>query len=290
MSDEGSGGDRTAEEKLLALGEEIDGLLRSAEWPVPGRFRGFSGELAHRLGEKIAGISMERCRLVQNILRDISLLSGQSEERFLFESVGALVLQIGDLPASEKFHHRERFGLLDHSLEVAGGILRRMSEGSSQSAEAPDRILWAQGALGMGLYHDLGKVFDVRVWDPGTGVEWNPAAEPLALFKRRAGIPFLAPTPLEYRKGRGEQHEERSLLLLAELVPVSTEEPLLNFLVTAMTAYVERHHSLPEGPLQYLIALTSAGDVESGAGNFWRRVRPEGLPRRRKRERKGETS
>jgi hypothetical protein len=255
-------------------------------WPV-------SPDVAFRVGKAMAELSGARRSVVQGLSRDLAELCGRPEERFLFESVGLFALYIGDLPASERFHHRERFGLLDHSLEVAGGMLYEMNEGRAQARTSghptsPDEILWARGAMGMGLYHDLGKVFDLEVEDPGSDLEWNPSREPLAFFKRRVGIPFLAPTPLLYRKGRGlERHEERGLALVARLVPVLEEDPLVDFLAQGLRAYVERRWNPPKGPLQYLTALVSAMDVGSGEANYWARVRPGGSRKKGKRRREG---
>jgi hypothetical protein len=288
----GANGDRRGSGRKSAPGGTGGALPESATWSEEllellknrDQVSAITQEMAFRMGREILKLSSGRRTLVRGLLRDLSGLSGTSEEEFLLESVGALVLQVGDLPASERFHHRERFGLLDHSLEVAGGMLRRMREGVSREgtrvAPVPrDGALWARGALGMGLYHDLGKVFDIRVPDPRTGVEWNPVEEPLAFFKRRAGLPFLSPTPFEYRRGRGvERHEGRSLSLLAGLLPVPRGDPLRKFLTRAMTAYAGRRWCPPKGSLGYLVALTSAMDVESQGAQYRKRVRPGGGP------------
>jgi hypothetical protein len=80
---------------------------------------------------------------------------------------------VGDLPASADHHHSDRFGLLQHSLEVA---LKMMEESNaipvgtcpptgllSDVDGSGNRPRWQYLCFLAGLCHDLGKLFEMDV-------------------------------------------------------------------------------------------------------------------------------
>lgn len=131
---------------------------------------------------------------------------GPEESRLLVSGVArSYFAQVVDLPASEKHHHAEPFGLYEHSLEVAELALRgALSEHFAQDTRAyPEeqefrvpRLRYAAWLLG--LLHDSGKVAHVEV-RAGHDV-WNPYDETLEEFYRKHGRDRAR---LSWRAGRG---------------------------------------------------------------------------------------
>src|ERR1700740_3321789 len=78
---------------------------------------------------------------------------------------------VGDLPASADHHHSSRFGLLQHSLEVALKMLEEFEKTLLPDAP-PDLVVFNTEADPLqtqylyfltGLGHDLGKLFDLEL-------------------------------------------------------------------------------------------------------------------------------
>jgi Putative helicase len=98
---------------------------------------------------------------------------------------------VGDLPASANHHHSSRFGLLQHSLEVALKMLEEFEKTLLPDAP-PDVALFHTEADPLqtqylsflaGLGHDLGKLFDIELV---AGEQcWSPLNQTYAEFLRR---------------------------------------------------------------------------------------------------------
>lgn len=95
---------------------------------------------------------------------------------------------VGDLPASADHHHSDRFGLLQHSLEVALKMLEQFEKTLLPEAP-PDMALFNTEADPLetqylyflaGLGHDLGKLLDMEVW--AGGQRWSPLNQTYAEF------------------------------------------------------------------------------------------------------------
>ncbi|ENP8454839.1 TraI domain-containing protein [Photobacterium damselae] len=84
------------------------------------------------------------------------------------------------LPASEAHHHSDVGGLVRHSLEVALNSLRQSYQQILPAIGHVDeeqyrKPRWQYAAWIVGLLHDAGKIlFDMRVYDIDSGVDWNP--------------------------------------------------------------------------------------------------------------------
>lgn len=168
-----------------------------------------------------------------SIERAIGLLSDLSRDRAreLVHGVARNFLAyVYDLPASERHHHSEPFGLIDHSLEVAELALRAASTRYfvSSTAAYPEeqdfrlpRLRY--GAWFSGLVHDGGKITQVVVSAPGFEA-WNPYLETLADFYARQGRENCT---LTWRAGRGmDAHVWHTAYLHARLIVPAVAEHL----------------------------------------------------------------
>jgi hypothetical protein len=119
--------------------------------------------------------------------------SGQGE--LLRQVVGRFVPLIHDLPATRSGHHSWKFGLLDHSLEVALTLLHALPKVAHRdSGLAP----FVAPALAVALLHHLGLLSEVTVtWQ---GRTWKPFLEDLASFTRLGELlPWKRPS-LHWRR------------------------------------------------------------------------------------------
>jgi hypothetical protein len=98
---------------------------------------------------------------------------------------------VGDLPASADHHHSSRFGLLQHSLEVALKMLEEF-EKTLLPDTPPDVALFNTEADPLqtqylcflaGLGHDLGKLFDIEM--VAGEQRWSPLNQTYAEFLRQ---------------------------------------------------------------------------------------------------------
>ena len=132
-----------------------------------------------------------------------------------------------DLPASQDYHHSERWGLLSHSLEVA---INRAEEASRRvavdasgnpSAEAGRKHRGEQVLIAWltGLFHDSGKIFDIDLIYSGTNrdVYYHPFRGNVLGFKLKFPEHKLS---VKWRKNRGMRHARRNLAMFMNLVPL----------------------------------------------------------------------
>ena len=152
-----------------------------------------------------------RQRLCQDIRE--SLMHFPLEERG--EYVDRLLLRFAfyvlDLPASESHHHSVRFGLLDHSLDVACRVAKAVGSPAFRTTEdyAADyhqKPIWHYAAVVCALLHDVGKILDLEVSSPDGKDCWDPFAEPLALFCGRHRLGQTGPERWKHRVGRGMRY------------------------------------------------------------------------------------
>jgi hypothetical protein len=117
-------------------------------------------------------------------------LTTEESEELVLRPIEAFAERVYDLGASERHHHREPFGLRDHSLEAAEVALRIALSDAFVDHVAPSpeeqefripRLRYA--AFLFGLLHDIGKILGLRVH---AGREtWNPFSESLSEFTLR---------------------------------------------------------------------------------------------------------
>ncbi len=177
-----------------------------------------------------------------------------------------------DLPASENHHHACPNGLYRHSLETASyaalDLHERWSLGHGVSVLTPaEQALWLMVTFALGLFHDCGKLLDIDVRISGSGPCSNPLGESLAAFKAGHGVDTLAPTPHQFRPGRGlTGHERKGVSLLPVILAGPNWEWLRLPLAEAFAALAFRHQVPMEGfevPLAYVAERVHRADVRS---------------------------
>lgn len=166
------------------------------------------------------------------VFRIASLLGDltREESRVMVDDVvRAFGRRVYDIPASEKHHHRDPWGLLDHSIEVAEYATRASLAANFMDTVAPHpevqefrvpRLRYA--AFLFGLFHDVGKILGVSV--QRRNQVWNPFAEDLADFVSASS--GVAPSML-WRSGRGvHAHEYPTAYLISLFLPGAVAEYL----------------------------------------------------------------
>jgi hypothetical protein len=253
----------------------IDPTTEGGAGPGPlTRAQASFGKWPYRLGVAF-GVESRHLLEVSDVAgRALSRLTGKSEWGLVYEFSGLLALWVGDLPASERHHHHHPFGLFEHSLEVAATLAqdldRRWNSGQgAQILTREERSMWARVAYVTALLHDIGKVLDVVVSEPGGRAEWDPLQEPLTFFKRRWSQALGDPSTFRYRRKRGMNGHEAKGAAVAQVILSAIEERGLAPLVQwALAAYVERHRAADPTfpvPLGYLVTRLCRADFESSS-------------------------
>ena len=185
---------------------------------------------------------------------------------------------VGDLPASADHHHSSRFGLLQHSLEVALKMLEEFEKTLLPEAP-PDVALFNTEADPLqtqylyflaGLGHDLGKLLDMDVW--AGGERWSPLNQTYAEFLRQVKV---APV-LEWNEKRVHGgHAQFSPWLLHYLLgPADIRFIGLERLPELMAALVGTHSANQPTPLARLVSTLDQQSVEQAAPD-WMLKRPD---------------
>ena len=157
-----------------------------------------------------------------------------------------------DLPASERHHHSWRFGLLEHSLEVALGTLTQITNAARHSDQVAGLVA---PTIAVALLHDLGKILHVdeeRTWRRGRGFLGLPDQAELILTLTPAELALPVRTIAERYDARFSH-------------PRLPEEPPLDFLVDAIARADGQSawHGRAQHPMcgQYLRQLISSSEV-----------------------------
>ncbi len=227
------------------------------------------------LGRRMADTEIENFPAFKAILAArLSAITGRGETGFVDNLVGAFAAWAGDLPASEKSHHRAPFGLLLHSVDTAWLV----SHALHRALDTPipigmkgcnRRSPWILAAVAAALLHDCGKLLDRRVWSIETGELWDPRREPLTAFRVRLTGDPIGIVRCSFLRGRGlKGHEAMGPELLPLILPPSWPDDLVAHTLAVYDAYVHRHDlgRVPtRWPLPYLAGLIVASDRESSA-------------------------
>jgi hypothetical protein len=134
-------------------------------------------------------------------------------------------LFVVDLPASERDHDARPFGLLDHSLAVARAAVGELVRPGFRASEDPaenyrEQPVWAYSGFVLGLLHDAGKVFDLRVVPKPGAQAWNPLEGPLASSLGRCGKRESGRESWHWIEGRGpNSHVENGKDLTQLILP-----------------------------------------------------------------------
>ena len=185
---------------------------------------------------------------------------------------------IGDLPASADHHHSSRFGLLQHSLEVALKMLEEFEKTLLPDAP-PDLVVFNIAADPLqtqylyflaGLGHDLGKLFDLEL--VAGGRRWSPLNQSYAGFLRQVKRKPV----LEWNKKRVRGgHARFSPWLMHHLLsPADVRFIGLERLPELITALTGTHTADQPSPLARLVSTLDQQSVEQAAPE-WMIKRPD---------------
>jgi len=187
---------------------------------------------------------------------------------------------VGDLPASADHHHSDRFGLLQHSLEVA---LKMVEESSAMPVGAcprdervsgfenpENRMRWQYVSFLAGLCHDLGKLIEM---DARAGQRrWYPPGETYADFLRQAKTDPV----MTWRQDRVRgAHALFSPWLIHHILGRADCEYLgREGLMQLIDAVVGTHNGGQASPLATILRRLDQKSVEEAAPD-WMRKRPD---------------
>jgi Putative helicase len=187
---------------------------------------------------------------------------------------------VGDLPASADHHHSSRFGLLQHSLEVAVKMLEEFEKTLLPDAP-PDLALFNTEADPLqtqylcflaGLGHDLGKLFDIEM--VAGGQRWSPLNQTYAEFLRQVKrAPVVEWNDKRVRGG----HAQFSPWLMHHLLsPADVRFIGLERLPELMAALVGTHAADQPTPLARLVSTLDQQSVEQAAPE-WMIKQPDSM-------------
>jgi hypothetical protein len=185
---------------------------------------------------------------------------------------------VGDLPASADHHHSNRFGLLQHSLEVALKMLEEFEKTLLPNAPADVALfnieadpLQTQYLFFLaGLGHDLGKLFDIEL--VAGGRRWSPLNQTYTDFLRQVKRePMLQWNKKRIRGG----HALFSPWLMHHLLsPADVRFIGLERLPELITALTGTHTANQPTPLARLVSTLDQQSVEQAAPE-WMIKRPD---------------
>lgn len=179
---------------------------------------------------------------------------------------------VGDLPASADHHHSDRFGLLQHSLEVALKMLEEFEK--TLLPDAPPKValfnteadpLETQYLYFLaGLGHDLGKLLDMDVW--AGGQRWSPLNQTYVEFLSQVKVePVLRWNEKRVRGG----HAQFSPWLMHYLLgPTDIRFIGLERLTELMAALAGTHTANQSTPLASLVSKADQQSVEQAAPDW----------------------
>ena len=176
---------------------------------------------------------------------------------------------VGDLPASADHHHSNRFGLLQHSLEVALKMLEEFEKTLSADVP-PDAAVFRTAADPLqtqylcflaGLGHDPGKLFDmdVRAGDQ----RWSPLHETYAEFLIQVKVETVVRWNEERVRGRHAQFS--SWLMHHLLTPADIRFIGLQQLSQLTGALTGTHTGDPSMLLARVVSKLDQESVEQAA-------------------------
>ena len=185
---------------------------------------------------------------------------------------------VGNLPASADHHHSSRFGLLQHSLEVALKMLEEFEKTLLPDAP-PDLAVFNTEADPLqtqclcflaGLGHDLGKLLDMDVWAGGEC--WSPLNQTYAEFLRQVKVEPV----LEWNEKRVHGgHAQFSPWLMHHLLsPADVRFIGLGRLPELAAALTGTHTPDQSTPLARLVSTLDQQSVEQAAPD-WMLKRPD---------------
>jgi len=199
------------------------------------------------------------------------------EPEVMREIVRTFLEYVVDLPASERHHHRDAFGLFDHSLEVAEFALRAaqtvhfVDSTAAYPEEQEYRLPRLRFATWLfGLLHDAGKIAGIHIHGPKRDL-WNWYLEPLALFYARHGRDRCT---LTWKFGRGlDPHTWETAYLAGKFMTPA----VLAYVGPKIVSEIIQHQSTAANELHRLIEMA---DAQSTRESLARQAKAEQETRR----------
>ena len=185
---------------------------------------------------------------------------------------------VGDLPASADHHHSSRFGLLQHSLEVALRVLEEFENALLPDAPSDVALFNTEAdplqtqylCFLAGLGHDLGKLFDVEL--VAGERRWSPLNQTCAEFLRQVKREPV----LEWndKRVRGGHAQFPPWLMHHLLSPADVRFIGLERLPELAAALTGTHAPDQSTPLARLVSTLDQQSVEQAAPD-WMLKRPD---------------
>jgi hypothetical protein len=203
--------------------------------------------------------------------RDLLIGVPMKDRRALVDRVASrFAAYVGDLPASEKSHASQEYGLLDHSLEVARATVGELVRPSFRVSEDPaanyrEQPVWAYSGFVLGLLHDLGRLFDLDVLPKGTQTPWSPRTESLLIFLKRLGMQSSGRGAWRWHPGRGQNKQvQNGNGLVPVVLPLAAKELLgirLRILLSVFErSYAEGKEDWGQGPAGQVVQTVRKWD------------------------------
>lgn len=203
---------------------------------------------SERAGWDILSLRPRRLEILDET-RDLLIGVPMKDRRELVDRLALrFAAYVGDLPASERSHASQEYGLLDHSLEVARATVGELVRPGFRVSEDPaanyrEQPVWAYSGFVLGLLHDLGRLFDLDVLPKGTKNPWDPRTETLLAFLKRLGMRSSGRGSWRWHPGRGQNKQIQSGNALVPLVlPLSVKE-LLGIRLRILLSVFERSYA-----------------------------------------------
>ena len=191
-------------------------------------------------------------------------LSESKLEELILPILEKLIRLVHLLPASASHHHSYPGGLIVHSLQCAEIAVEIGSYEIKFDAKTPEdkylnRDKWILACCLVGLLHDSGKVFDLKVIDQ-QGQKWNPNTLTLLDWIEQNNVDNYLVHWLPERQHKA--HQLRSIRVsLIHLLPTNVINYLSEDGDTQILTAIEDAIVLDAGPLAYVLKRADSGSI-----------------------------
>lgn len=191
-------------------------------------------------------------------------LSESKLEELILPILEKLIRLVHLLPASASHHHSYPGGLIVHSLQCAEIAVEIGNYEIKFDAKTPEdkylnRDKWILACCLVGLLHDSGKVFDLKVTDQ-QGHMWNPNTLTLLDWIEQNNVDNYFVHWLPERQHKA--HQLRSIRVsLIHLLPTNVINYLSEDGDTQILTAIEDAIVLDAGPLAYVLKRADSGSI-----------------------------
>jgi len=236
--------------------------------------------VGRKTGEEILSAVPRRRQLTSEIEDLLIGLPREVRPELVGRAVLRFALYVVDLPASEKNHDAQEYGLFDHSLEVARAAVGELVRPSFRVSEDPaanyrEQPIWAYAGFVLGLLHDVGKALEVEVKVPPGSEVWEPLKGPLGSFLERRGRRATGPECRKWKPGRGRnEHVWKGRALFPLVLPEKSLgilgarlSSLLDVFTRSYQEGSEDWHRGPEGRIVEVVRKWDKAIAKEGEGS-----------------------